>query len=116
LKILWEFLHDVNDRGMAAQKEWDAWLKALPYKYPQAPSFHTIAGFPRVKEWEEKYLGTKELEKYRKSTGIAHGKGVAELVEERQHLVDAEQGGRAGDRLGEVAHQGGEGDHAFALS
>jgi hypothetical protein len=35
-----------------------------------------VAGFPKVKELEEKYMGAKEMEKYQKSTGIAYGKGI----------------------------------------
>jgi len=68
--LLWEYLHDVNNRGLAAQKEWKQWLENLPRKYPPAPNFFQISGFPKVKEWEEKYLSAGELEKYLKSTGI----------------------------------------------
>ena len=74
--ILWEYLHDVNDRGSVALKEWQQWLAGLPFKYPTAPSFFHISGFPKVKEWEEKYLSAKELDKYLKSKGIAFGEGI----------------------------------------
>ena len=72
--LLWEYLHDVNARGLAAQKEWQQWLEKLPRKYPPAPSVFQISGVAKVKEWEEKYLSAKDLEKYSKSTGIAFGK------------------------------------------
>ena len=74
--LIWEFLHDVNARGMVAQKEWIKWVNNLPRKFAPAPSFFTINGFPKVKEWEEKYLGSEAMEKYKKSTGIAYGKGI----------------------------------------
>jgi len=67
--LMWEYLHDVNARGTAALREWKQWWKNFPRKYPPAPSFFEIAGFAKVKEWEEKYLSPKELEKYLKSSG-----------------------------------------------
>jgi 2-methylisocitrate lyase-like PEP mutase family enzyme len=72
--ILWEFLHDVNNRGIAAQKEWQKWLKDIPRKYPPSPTMWQIIGMSKVKSWEEKYLAAKELDKYTKSTGIGWGK------------------------------------------
>jgi len=72
--LLWEYLHDVNARGLTAQKEWRKWQKSLPRKYPEAPSFFQIAGMPNVKMLEEKYLSAKDLDKYTKSTGIGFGK------------------------------------------
>lgn len=74
--LLWEYLHDVNARGAVAQKEWQDWLAKQPRKYPAAPSFFQIAGMPKVKAWEEKYLSAKEMDKYTKSKGIAFGKGL----------------------------------------
>jgi 2-methylisocitrate lyase-like PEP mutase family enzyme len=72
--LLWEYLHDVNARGLTAQKEWGEWLSKLPRKYSAAPSFWTICGFPQIKTLEETYLPAKELDKYQKSTGMAWGK------------------------------------------
>lgn len=76
--LLWEYLHDVVARGEAAQKDWAAWLAKIPLKYPPAPSFFQIAGMPKVKQWEEKYLSAKDLDKYSKSKGIAFGAGMME--------------------------------------
>jgi 2-methylisocitrate lyase-like PEP mutase family enzyme len=74
--LLWEFLHDVNERGLEAEKEWEKWWKSFPRKYSAAPSFWTICGFPEIKKLEEKYLTAKEMDKYQKSTGMAWGKGI----------------------------------------
>lgn len=74
--LLWEYLHDVNARGLAAQKEWAAWIDKLPRKYPVDPGFWTISGFADVKKLEEKYLNPKEMDKYQKSTGMAWGKDI----------------------------------------
>ena len=74
--LIWEFLHDVNDRGMLAQKEWIKRIIDMPRRFPVAPSFFALAGFDKVKQFEEKYMGSKEMEKYQKSTGIAYGKGI----------------------------------------
>ncbi len=74
--LIWEFLHDVNDRGMTAQKEWIKRINDMSRRFPVAPSFFALAGFDKVKELEEKYMGSKEMEKYQKSTGIAYGKGI----------------------------------------
>lgn len=74
--LIWEFLHDVKARGMVAQKEWIKWLNELPRRFSVAPSLFEISGFAKVKEWEENYMGNKEMEKYQKSTGIAYGKGI----------------------------------------
>ena len=71
--LLWEYLHDVNARGVTALREWHQWWGNFPRKYPPAPPFFKIDGFMKVKEWEEKYLSEKEMEKYLKSTGIAFG-------------------------------------------
>ena len=74
--LLWEFLHDVNERGLEAEKDWEGWWKSFPRKYSAAPSFWTICGFPGIKKLEENYLTAKEMDKYRKSTGMAWGKGI----------------------------------------
>lgn len=72
--ILWEYLHDVCKRGLAAQNEWQQWWETFPRKFPLAPGWVEISGFARVKEMEKKYLPAKELDKYLKSTGIGFGK------------------------------------------
>ena len=37
--LLWEYLHDVNDRGLAAQKEWGEWLNRTPPQIFRRPQF-----------------------------------------------------------------------------
>ncbi|MBI4284737.1 MAG: isocitrate lyase/PEP mutase family protein [Chloroflexi bacterium] len=73
--ILWEYLHDVHDRGLPAMKEWQKWWEDFPRKYGQSPNSFQVSGMAQVKKWEEKYLPAKEMDKYLKSTGIAYGKG-----------------------------------------
>lgn len=77
--ILWEYLHDMKARGLAAEKEWFQWLANIPRKYPplSISGMFQVWGYPKAREWEEKYLTEKELEKYMKSTGIAFGKEQA---------------------------------------
>jgi 2,3-dimethylmalate lyase len=74
--LLWEMLHDISDRGLVAYNDWNKWLDDFPRKYPKAPSFWTISGFSKIKELEERYLTSGEIEKYQKSTGMAWGKDI----------------------------------------
>ncbi len=69
-RISWEFLHDFKDRGVDALREWEAWEDSYPWKHPEPPHRFDIAGFPKVRELEEKYLSPAELEKYDNSIGL----------------------------------------------
>ena len=69
-RVNWEFLHDFKDRGLEALREWEAWEQGDSWKYPAPPHRFDIAGFPKVRELEEKYLAPEEMEKYDKSIGL----------------------------------------------
>lgn len=68
-RLTWEFLCDVRDRGVAALREWKGWENAFHWKYGPPPGFHDLAGFPQVREWEEKYLSAEAMQKYLRSEG-----------------------------------------------
>ena len=69
-RINWEFLHDFKDRGLDALREWESWEDTHAWKYPEPPHRFDLAGFPKVRELEEKYMAPEELEKYAKSIGL----------------------------------------------
>ena len=69
-RINWEYLHDVKEGGVQAIKEWEEWEASYPWKHPAPPHRFDLVGFPKVREWEEKYLPPEELEKYAKSIGL----------------------------------------------
>ena len=69
-RINWEFLHDFKNRGLDAMREWESWEADYAWKYPEPPHRFDIAGFPKVRELEEKYMAPEELEKYSKSIGL----------------------------------------------
>ena len=69
-RINWEYLHDVRGRGVEAIKEWEAREASYPWKYPAPPHRFDLVGFPKVREWEEKYLPPEDMEKYAESIGM----------------------------------------------
>jgi 2-methylisocitrate lyase-like PEP mutase family enzyme len=64
IRASWEYAHDFMARGVEAQIEW----QQRQYQYPMPHTFD-IVGFPKVAEWEEKYLPAEWLQKYEDSIG-----------------------------------------------
>ena len=61
----WEYARDFKKRGYEAEMEW----RNRPAEYPM-PHFYDLTGFPKVYEWEEKYLPSEDVkEKYETSVG-----------------------------------------------
>ena len=65
MRASWEYAHDFLKRGYEAQQEWNN----RPTQYPM-PHMFDLVGFPKVYEWEERYLPVEEMEgKYSTSIG-----------------------------------------------
>jgi len=66
MQSMWDYAVDLRARGAQAEIEFEERLA----KHPMG-AFHQIAGFPRIKELEEKYLPPEEVaRKYTGSLGI----------------------------------------------
>ena len=71
MRATWDYAHDFLKRGIEAEKE----LMSKPTKYPM-PNMFDLVGFPKVFEWEEKYLPSEEVKKrYEDSSGNYGPKG-----------------------------------------
>jgi 2-methylisocitrate lyase-like PEP mutase family enzyme len=63
----WDFLQDFHKRGVQAEREFIQRTKDHPLG---GLRFFDLVGFPKVREWEEKYLPKEQLTKYEKSLGL----------------------------------------------
>jgi len=64
-KAMWDYAHDLKDRGMDAQIDYLKGMKGHPLE-----EFHDFAGFPEMKALEEKFLPKEEVEqKYKETLG-----------------------------------------------
>ena len=61
----WDYAVDLKQRGAAAEIDFQKRLRAHPMG-----AFHEMAGFPRIRAMEEKYLPAEELKKYEESVGL----------------------------------------------
>lgn len=61
----WDYAVDLKERGAAAEIDFQKRLRAHPMG-----AFHELAGFPRIKAMEEKYLPAEELKKYEETVGL----------------------------------------------
>ncbi|MFC1941453.1 oxaloacetate decarboxylase [Chloroflexota bacterium] len=64
---IWDLLTDMKKRGLAPWREWEEKHKDHPMGIW---GVFDLVGFPKVREWEEKYLSKENLEKYDKSQGL----------------------------------------------
>jgi 2-methylisocitrate lyase-like PEP mutase family enzyme len=62
-KAMWDYAHDLKDRGMDAQIDYLEGMKGHPLE-----EFHDFAGFPEMKALEEKFLPKGEVEQKYKDT------------------------------------------------
>ncbi len=64
-KAMWDYAHDLKNRGMDAQIDYLEGMKGHPLE-----EFHDFAGFPAMKALEEKFLPKEEVEqKYKETLG-----------------------------------------------
>lgn len=63
----WDFLMEMKEKGLDPWVEFSERMKSHP-----VGGFHfmDLMGFPKVREWEEKYLPPEELGKYEQSFGL----------------------------------------------
>jgi isocitrate lyase len=61
----WDYAVDLKQRGAAAEIDFEKRLRAHPMG-----AFHELAGFPRIREMEKKYLPADELRKYEETVGL----------------------------------------------
>ena len=61
----WDYAVDLKARGAKAEIDFQARLKAHPMG-----AFHELAGFPKIKAMEEKYLPAEALKKYDGAVGL----------------------------------------------
>ena len=64
IQAAWEYAHDFRQRGLQAELEY----RQGPRRYPM-PHVFDLVGFPKVAEWEAKYLPAETLRKYENSIG-----------------------------------------------
>ncbi len=63
----WEMLANMKEKGLEYFYEWRDRMKDHPASWQR---IYDMVGFPKVREWEEKYLPKEQLEKYGKSAGL----------------------------------------------
>jgi 2,3-dimethylmalate lyase len=63
----WDMLAALKERGLEYFYEWRESHKAHPASWKK---IYDLVGFPRVREWEEKYLPKENLKKYEESSGL----------------------------------------------
>ncbi len=63
----WEMLANMKEKGLEYWYEWRDRAKSHPASWQK---IYDLVGFPKVREWEEKYLPKEQLEKYDKSSGL----------------------------------------------
>jgi 2-methylisocitrate lyase-like PEP mutase family enzyme len=63
----WDMLVALKEKGLEYFYEWRAAHKEHPARWQK---IYDLVGFPKVREWEEKYLPKEELDKYVKSSGL----------------------------------------------
>lgn len=61
----WDYAVDLKERGAQAEIAFQKRLSAHPMG-----AFHELAGFPRIRTFEEKYLPADELKKYEETVGL----------------------------------------------
>jgi len=61
----WDYAVDLKQRGATAEIDFQKRLRTHPMG-----AFHEMAGFPRIRAMEEKYLPAEELKKYEESVGL----------------------------------------------
>jgi 2-methylisocitrate lyase-like PEP mutase family enzyme len=67
----WDMLVAMKQNGLEPWIEWSNKNKEHPMmKGPAGLGVFDLVGFPKVREWEEKYLPKENLEKYDKSIGL----------------------------------------------
>ncbi len=65
LRAAWDYAHDFMRRGEAARQDWNQ----RPYTHPM-PHVFDIVGFPKIFEWEQRYLPAEEVNaRYETSVG-----------------------------------------------
>jgi hypothetical protein len=62
---MWDYAIDLRQRGASAEIDFQKRLRAHPMG-----AFHELAGFPRIRAMEEKYLPAEELRKYEETVGL----------------------------------------------
>ena len=68
LQAVYDFAIKLRDEGPLAEANFFKSFENHP-----VGDFHTFAGFGQIKEWEEAYMDTTELEKYNDSIGYQPG-------------------------------------------
>lgn len=63
----WDMLVALKEKGLEYWYEWRNSVKDHPASWR---NIYNLVGFPKVREWEEKYLPKESLEKYERSQGI----------------------------------------------
>jgi 2-methylisocitrate lyase-like PEP mutase family enzyme len=63
----WDMLTAIKERGLEYWYEWREKVKDHPASWRK---IYDLVGFPKVREWEEKYLPKEELTKYESSSGL----------------------------------------------
>lgn len=57
----------LKERGLEYWYEWRNRVKEHPASWQK---IYDLVGFPKVREWEEKYLTKEALKKYERSSGL----------------------------------------------
>jgi len=63
----YEMLKNMKEKGLEYWYEWREKAQSHPAAWQK---IYDMVGFPKVREWEEKYLPKEQLEKYDKSAGL----------------------------------------------
>ena len=67
LIAMWDLLADMKQRGLDPWNEWCEKTRDHPLG---GYGMFDLTGFPKVVEWEKKYLSPEQLAKYEKSLGL----------------------------------------------
>jgi 2-methylisocitrate lyase-like PEP mutase family enzyme len=62
---MWDYAIGLRQRGASAEIDFQRRLRGHPMG-----AFHELAGFPRIRAMEEKYLPAEELKKYKETVGL----------------------------------------------
>jgi hypothetical protein len=63
----WDMLVSLKEKGLEYFYEWRATHQDHPARWQK---IYDLVGFPKVREWEEKYLPKEAMDKYQKSQGL----------------------------------------------
>jgi 2,3-dimethylmalate lyase len=63
----WDMLAALKEKGLEYWYEWRNQHKDHPASWQK---IYDLVGFPKIREWEEKYLPQEKLDKYNKSSGL----------------------------------------------